>query len=451
MDRTWKSVCKYLLLFFFCFFILVFTYSIITSDAIWNYGFSYAIARGEVPYVDFNMVVPTFSPIFYLIPFLFSDSYLVYLLFQSILFVILFYFLEKLFGNKVYLLLLLLVIPIPSFLIPIIFPGYNFMLIFLFTLLLYLEKKGGNDFLIGILLGFCIFTKHSVGVFLFLPSCYYLLKDRKKFFKRFLGVFSVCCFSLFYFLLSNNLFEFFNCCILGMFDFQSKNQASIITNFYFWLWLFLVFVLIYFLLKKDNKLLTAYLLCFSTISYPLFDHYHVGLFLFVFCYLLFSRISVSKPYFFVVCFSFSVIIYFVFMLLCHHFELPHIASFPNFEMIKMSEETEKSIVSLSNFLNHNKDKNIIFLTNDAYFFKIIHDLDITYYDLLNYGNHGYHGTERLLQNIENEPDAYFILSSDEYQNISLDNQFNIDVVNYVINNYPRIDKVGDYEIYQKVS
>ena len=122
MDRTWKSVCKYLLLFFFCFFILVFTYSIITSDAIWNYGFSYAIARGEVPYVDFNMVVPPFSPIFYLIPFLFSDSYLVYLLFQSILFVILFYFLEKLFGNRVYLLLLLLVIPIPSFLIPIIFP-----------------------------------------------------------------------------------------------------------------------------------------------------------------------------------------------------------------------------------------------------------------------------------------------------------------------------------------
>ena len=139
------------------------------------------------------------------------------------------------------------------------------------------------------------------------------------------------------------------------------------------------------------------------------------------------------------------------MMICHHFEIPHIASFPNFEMIKISEETEKKILLLSNYLNQNKGKNIIFLTNDAYFFKIIHNLDITYYDLLNYGNHGYHGTERLLQNIENEHDAYFVLSSDEYQNISSDNQFNMDVVNYVINNYPLVEKEGDYEIYQKIS
>ena len=131
------SGSKYLFLFLFCFVLCCFTYSIITSDAIWNFGFSYAIARGEVPYVDFNMVVPPFSPFVYLIPFLFSHSYIVYLLFHSVLFVVLFYFLEKLFGNKVYLLLILLVFPLPSFLIPIIFPGYNFLLILLFTLLLY--------------------------------------------------------------------------------------------------------------------------------------------------------------------------------------------------------------------------------------------------------------------------------------------------------------------------
>ena len=63
------SGSKYLFLFLFCLVLCCFTYSIITSDAIWNYGFSYAIARGEVPYVDFNMVVPPFSPFVYLIPF----------------------------------------------------------------------------------------------------------------------------------------------------------------------------------------------------------------------------------------------------------------------------------------------------------------------------------------------------------------------------------------------
>ena len=202
------SGSKYLFLFLFCFIACTFTYSIITSDAIWNFGFSYAIARGEVPYVDFNMVVPPFSPFVYLIPFLFSHSYIVYLLFHSILFVVLFCFLEKLFGNKVYLLLILLVFPLPSFLIPIIFPGYNFLLILLFTLLLYLEKKKCNDYIIGILLGLCIFTKQSVGVFFVLPSLYYLFKDRKKFLKRLLGVFGVCLVFLGYFLLSGSFFAF---------------------------------------------------------------------------------------------------------------------------------------------------------------------------------------------------------------------------------------------------
>ena len=450
MEKIYRS-SKYLFLFLFCFVVCTFTYSIITCDAIWNFGFSYAISRGEVPYVDFNMIVPPFSPFVYLIPFLFSNSYVVYLLFQSILFVVLFYFLEKLFGNKVYLLLILLVIPIPSPLMPIIFPGYNFLLILLFTFLLYLEKRRANDYLIGILLGLCIFTKQSVGMFLLLPSFYYLFKDRKKFFKRCIGILIVCLLFLGYFLLSGCLMEFLDYCVLGMFDFQSKNQSSIFTNFYFWLWLSLVLVLIYFLIKKNNKLFTSYLLCFSTISYPLFDHYHVGLFLFVFCYLVFSRISDFRSKFTVFCFVFSSIIYFTFMMVCHQFQIPYITSFPNFEILKISKETEENIVSLSNYLNQNKDKNIILLTNDAYFFKIINHLDITYFDLLNYGNHGYHGTEKILKKIKKERDAYFVLSPSEYQRVDVDNQFNMDVVNYILENYQLIDEEGDYEIYKKVS
>ena len=445
------SSSKYLFLFLFCFVLCCFTYSIITSDAIWNYGFSYAIARGEVPYVDFNMVVPPFSPFVYLIPFLFSNSYIVYLFYHSILFVILFYFLEKLFGNKVYLLLIFFLFPFPVGNVMLILPGYNFLLLLLFTLILYLEKNNKSDYLIGILLGLCIFTKQSVGVFLCLPSLYFLFKDRKRFFKRFLGIFSVCVLFLIYFLIAGNLLEFFDYCVLGMFDFQSNNQGLLVTNMYFWLWLFCVFVLLYFLIKKDNKLLTGYLLCFSTISYPLFDHYHVGLFLFVFCYLIFSRVSFSKKWLTGFSFVLSVIIYPVFMMVCHRFEIPHIASFSNFEMIKISQKMEKNILVLSDYIKKNSDKNIIFLTNDAYFFKISNQLDITHYDLLNYGNHGYHGTEKLLKSLKKEENAYFILSSFEYQNVDSNSQFNMDVIDYVLRNYQIIDKVGEYEIYQKVS
>ena len=139
------------------------------------------------------------------------------------------------------------------------------------------------------------------------------------------------------------------------------------------------------------------------------------------------------------------------MMVCHQFQIPYITSFPNFEILKISKETEENIVSLSNYLNQNKDKNIILLTNDAYFFKIINHLDITYFDLLNYGNHGYHGTEKILKKIKKERDAYFVLSPSEYQRVDVDNQFNMDVVNYILENYQLIDEEGDYEIYKKVS
>ena len=37
------------------------------------------------------------------------------------------------------------------------------------------------------------------------------------------------------------------------------------------------------------------------------------------------------------------------------------------------------------------------------------------------------------------------------KNVDSNSQFNMDVIDYVLRNYQMIDKVGDYEIYQKVS
>ena len=44
-------------------FILTFLFTIlnkVTYDEIWNYGFSYNIANGLMPYRDFNMVLTSF-------------------------------------------------------------------------------------------------------------------------------------------------------------------------------------------------------------------------------------------------------------------------------------------------------------------------------------------------------------------------------------------------------
>lgn len=445
------SGSKYLFLFLFCFVLCCFTYSIITSDAIWNYGFSYAIARGEVPYVDFNMVVPPFSPFVYLIPFLFSNSYIVYLFCHSILFVILFYFLEKLFGNKVYLLLIFFLFPFPVGNVMLILPGYNFLLLLLFTLILYLEKNNKSDYLIGILLGLCIFTKQSVGVFLCLPSLYFLFKDRKRFFKRFLGIFTVCCLFLVYFLIAGNLLEFLNHCLFGLIDFSGKNSGMTFTNGYFCAYLFLVFILIYFIIKKDHKLFTSCLLCFSIISVPIFDHYHTCLFIFVFLLLVISKIPWKSKWFAPCCLTFAFFFYFFSLGIVTNFKIPYISSFHNFEIMKINEDGEAEINKLNQYLKQFSRDGIIFLTGDAYFYKIINEMDITHYDLLNYGNHGYRGTEKLLNQLKKENGKTIILNSREYHHIDDTYQLNIDVIDYVLRNYQMIDKVGEYEVYQKVS
>ena len=63
-------------------------------------------------------------------------------------------------------------------------PNYNLLCILFLFILIYLEEHNKNDYLIGFILGLTFLTKSSVGVFLSLPTIYYLFKDYKKVLKR---------------------------------------------------------------------------------------------------------------------------------------------------------------------------------------------------------------------------------------------------------------------------
>ena len=72
----------------------------------------------------------------------------------------------------------------------------------------------------------------------------------------------------------------------------------------------------------------------------------------------------------------------------------------------------------------------------------------SYYDLLNYGNHGYNGTEKLIKMIKKEKDPIFIINIFEYEDTSNDRQqINKDVMEYVLDNYEEIDIIDGYHIY----
>ena len=83
-----KKIHPYLKLFFLFFLFLFGFYCSYLSTGIdfyTNYGFSYAISIKEIPYLDFNMVVPPFSAFLYSIPLFFNNSLLSYYIFQSLL------------------------------------------------------------------------------------------------------------------------------------------------------------------------------------------------------------------------------------------------------------------------------------------------------------------------------------------------------------------------------
>ena len=61
---NWSNF-KYLFLFFYFFYCLVLAYNLMRGDSYVNFGFSYAVSRGEVAYLDFNMVIPPFAPWLY--------------------------------------------------------------------------------------------------------------------------------------------------------------------------------------------------------------------------------------------------------------------------------------------------------------------------------------------------------------------------------------------------
>ena len=450
MKKIVLNSVQYFFLFLLFFLCLQVFYAGFRGDYIYNYGFSYALSRGEIPYVDFNMIVPPLGPYFYaFFFFLFGVSNIVFNMVQSILLCILFFFCYQLWDKKAYLLIPLICLPFPIPFATILFPGYNFLLVLELVILLYCEKKNTNDIFIGILIGISILTKHTVGFAFLLVSLYYCFSKSSKVWKRLIGLMIPLTLFLFYLLITRSLMNFLDLCVLGMFDFTSKNGT--IWDYNFILFLFGIGYLIPLIWKNKKDIMNYYLLAFSMIAIPLFDYYHVSLFLFVFSFVFFS--SISLPYTKINIAIHSILFATAIVMIWFGFYYQwniHFTHFPRFSYFTIGEKAEKEANYINRYLEHHKGENIIFLSANAYFFKIVHNQKITDYDLLNYGNHGYNGTQKMIQKIQKERDPIFIINQKEYEDNSSDRQqINKEIMKYVIQNYPKTNKIGDYIILKK--
>ena len=445
-----KKNFRYIFLFIFFFLALHFFYAHMSGDQIYNYGFSYAMSRGEILYKDFNLLIPPVGPIVYLLPFLFGTSFIVFNAYQAILICVLFHFLFKLFDNKAWFFLIVFVFPIPIPYITALFQGYNFLLILELVILLWLEKEKKNDYLIGVILGLCVFTKQTVGVAFCLVSIFYLFKDYKKVVRRFLGFLIPCFVFLFYFLITGTLYSFFDMCLFGMFDFTSGNSGvyKIISDFYFWVFLLQFGYLIFRIIKNHRDIRNYYILAFSLVSIPLFDYNHVAYFSFVFLFLFIDAFNFRrKSIRFNIC-LFSCLFSVVWCYFVNGKTFPNLVKLDNFGYIVMYDNNYKEIKMLVDYFD--KHDNTIILSENSYVVKVAADRDIDYFDLLNKGNHGYNGTEKVIKKFDEYDDTFIILNIEAYNKFNLRQQINKEVMKYVMDNYEKVGELDErYYIYYK--
>lgn len=437
-----KNFLILLLLFILLLIFNLFLYPI-TLDEIWNYGFSYNILNGKIPYLDFNIVLtPLFSFIMTLPLMIFGNNILVFNIFNIFIILGCFLLLHNLIDDNMWLCALIFFIPFP-----ILYPSYNLFLLFLFLYLIYLEKNEKSDYLIGFIVGCLILTKQSVGVFLLLSCLLYYLKNKKKFISRLIGCIIPCSIFLIYLLITKSFMSFLDLCLFGLFDFAGNN--SVTSKFYLFVFILICLVTIIFIVKEPKNIYNYYALMFYSISMPLFDAYHVGFQILVFVLLCFINFNFLKR---LPIYSFAIFLV-VYACLFVSYSYGNISSFkkmyPNninhFEYRYLGSKQVDFTNEVSNYIKKNKDYKYMFLDSNGYYFRIINDESASYLDLINMGNWGYNGSDKLINSIKKLPKntRFFI------DGVELVGQRQIDrrAIKYVIKHGKKVDKVGLYDIY----
>ena len=438
-----KKYIKYIVIFFIFLYCLLIPYNMFFGDSIINYGFSYALRMGEVPYKDFNMVIPPFSPFIYLLPLFIYKSSITFYITQSVLLTVLFILLEKELKEKIYLFFLIICFSFPLTLVSGLFPGYNFLVFLLLVIIIYLEKNNKNDLLIGIMIGLSILTKHTIGIFYIIPTFIYYYKDIKKILRRLIGLCIPLFVFLIYLLITNSLKYFIDLCILGLFDFMNSN--TITPNIF--LISVIIIGLIYYIYNwiKDKNIEYLYGIFTLLFMIPIIEMYHASYFLYVVLYLFIKKHSFNKfklP---------SIILTFVLIsiwsFITFNYEDYKYINYNNYPMRYMSNNMVKNYKYISYISNKYKNVNLFLFATENYFYKITNNKKISYFDLPNYGNYGYDGYNKMKDKINNSHDTYYLVSETGLDSNADIQQYYKELVKYIMKNGKFIEKNEDYSLY----
>lgn len=425
--KKYKTLIIFTLLFIFTFFVNF--YAVSNNDLIWNYGFCYNVAKGLKMYKDFNMVItPLFPTIFGLLMKLFGNNTIIFFLFNTLVPLTIYYIVYK-YYKKVFIETIILITFISI-------PNYNLLCMLFLFLLFVLEDKNKNDYLIGIILGLVFLTKSPMGI-LTLASLYYI-KDIKKIIKRFIGFMIPNIIYIIYFYINNTLLDYINYAFGSLFDFATKNVRSGVGILIF----VVSIILIIYLYKKKKDIKLIYILLFQIMSYPIFNGVH----------LLYSAI----PLMFYILLNIDNKIYIkykkylVIVLIC-----PIMSTILQNVFINMDYGTnalkykrvESKYLNDSKILKEhiNNFNNTYFIMYEAYYNKLLLNLDINKYDVMLSGNLGYNGEEETIKYFDKlSVGSKFIL----YKNYE-GGQAPKKIYDHITKNYRFKDSFDKYVVYVK--
>ena len=425
--KKYKTLIIFTLLFIFTFFVNF--YAVSNNDLIWNYGFCYNVAKGLKMYKDFNMVItPLFPTIFGLLMKLFGNNTIIFFLFNTLVPLTIYYIVYK-YYKKVFIETIILITFISI-------PNYNLLCIMFLFLLFILEDKNKNDYLIGIILGLVFLTKSPMGI-LTLASLYYI-KDIKKIIKRFIGFMIPNIIYIIYFYINNTLLDYINYAFGSLFDFATKNVRSGVGILIF----VASIILIIYLYKKKKDIKLIYIFLFQIMSYPIFNGLH----------LLYSAI----PLMFYILLNIDNKIYIkykkylVIVLICPIMSTILQNVFINMEYginaLKYKRVESKYLDDSKILKEHiNNFNNTYFIMYEAYYNKLLLNLDINKYDVMLSGNLGYNGEEETIKYFDKlSVGSKFIL----YKNYE-GGQAPKKIYDHITENYRFKDSFDKYVIYVK--
>ncbi len=425
--KKYKTLIIFTLLFIFTFFVNF--YAVSNNDLIWNYGFCHNVAKGLKMYKDFNMVItPLFPTIFGLLMKLFGNNTIIFFLFNTLVPLTIYYIVYK-YYKKVFIETIILITFISI-------PNYNLLCMMFLFLLFILEDENKNDYLIGIILGLVFLTKSPMGI-LTLASLYYI-KDIKKIIKRFIGFMIPNIIYLIYFYINNTLLDYINYAFGSLFDFATKNVRSGVGILIF----VASIILIIYLYKKKKDIKLIYILLFQIMSYPIFNGVH----------LLYSAI----PLIFYILLNIDNKLYIKYkkylaiVLICPIMSTILQNVFINMEYgtnaLKYKRVESKYLNDSKILKEHiNNFNNTYFIMYEAYYNKLLLNLDINKYDVMLSGNLGYNGEEETIKYFDKlSVGTKFIL----YKNYE-GGQAPKKIYDHITKNYRFKDSFDKYVVYVK--